>query len=155
MWKLSALFPTTLFSLVCAHTHSHNCRGCAIWKKRKREKNRRDKIKREKGQHILSTSKSQGLYHTSLSWRQETVGDVQWLGAKGPKIKDDIQLCQQLADHNNEIDNGQDAFWGACFDMESRITEAAGWIGESSASHLLQVPPRLFCCQVSAHCFAL
>lgn len=57
----------------------------------------------------MSTSKSRGLYHTSLSWRQETVGDVQWLDAKGPKIKDDIQLYQQLADHNNEIDNGQGA----------------------------------------------
>lgn len=58
----------------------------------------------------MSTSKSGSLYHTSLSWREETVGDVQWLDAKGPKIKDDIQLCWQLAHHNNEIDNGQDAF---------------------------------------------
>lgn len=71
---------------------------------------KKTEIKREKGQHILSTSKSWRLYHTSLSWCKETVGDVQWLDAKGPKIKDDIQLHCQLADHNNKIDNGPVAF---------------------------------------------
>lgn len=71
---------------------------------------KKTEIKREKGQHILSTSKSRRLYHTSLSWCKETVGDVQWLDAKGPKIKDDIQLHWQLADHNNKTDNGADAF---------------------------------------------
>lgn len=85
-----------------AHKHTEPLRHHHLKKK--------TEIKREKGQHILSTSKSWRLYHTSLSWCKETVGDVQWLDAKGPKIKDDIQLHWQLADHNNKTDNGADAF---------------------------------------------
>lgn len=86
----------------------------------------------------MSTSKSWRLYHTSLSWCKETVGDVQWLDAKGPKIKDDIQLHWQLADHNNKTDNGADAF-EAYFDMEQRTTKATALIkGSSPKGSLLQ-----------------
>lgn len=63
-----------------------------------------------------------------LSWCKGTVGDVRtfngWLDAKGPKIKDDIQLQWQLADHNNNVDILGVAFKAYISNMTQRTTDA-------------------------------
>lgn len=47
-----------------------------------------------------------------------------WLDAKGPKIKDDIQLQWQLADHNNNVDILGVAFKAYISNMTQRTTDA-------------------------------